>query len=66
MAHVKITVNGRPVDQWIDEEENAEIRQFYRAELGSLCKIARQPIASHKPIKNITRSLQQGATVRLA
>jgi hypothetical protein len=41
MASVKVTVNGRPVDVWIDEEENQEIKQFYQGELRGLKKITK-------------------------
>lgn len=58
MAAVKVTVNGRPVDVWIDEEENQEIYQFYAGELRGMKKLTHRPILTHQPIRNITRPVQ--------
>ena len=55
MAQVKVTVNGRPVDVWVDEEENQEIYQFYASELRSMKKLSHRPMLTHQPIKNVTR-----------
>ena len=58
MAQVKVTVNGRPVEMWIEEEETQEISAFYQAELRGFRKTCRRPIVSKQPIRNVTRPIQ--------
>jgi hypothetical protein len=65
MAAVKVTVNGRPVDVWIDEEQNQEIRTFYKQELYGLKKSTRHQIVSNA-IRNVTRPVYVGNAVRFA
>lgn len=60
MAQVKVTVNGRPVEMWIDEEETCEIQDFYRSEMRGFAKTCRRPVISRQAIKNTTRAIQAG------
>jgi len=64
MAHVKVTVNGRTVDQWIDEEESSKIRSFYFSELKRMGRMKKQPIISAKPIINHSTVERDGRNVR--
>lgn len=66
MAAVKVSVNGRPVDVWIDEEEGQEqeIRTFYKQELYGLKKSTRHQIISHATMRNVTRPVYVGNAVR--
>ena len=60
MAQVKVTVNGRLVDKWIEEEEGAEIQSFYRAELGSIKKATRAHITSAPSTRAVTKVKDAG------
>lgn len=60
MAQVYITVNGRKVEAWIDEEETQDIRKFYASEMQGFRKACHRPIVSKQGIKNVTRPVQAG------
>ena len=62
MAYIKITVNGRSVEQWIDEEENQDIRQFYTAELRMMGRTSRRQIVTHtRPQQSKVEQLGNGS-----
>jgi len=59
MAHIKVTVNGRPVDMWIEEDESREksneVQAFLQAEMRGFRKTCRRPSVSAPVMKNHTR-----------
>jgi hypothetical protein len=56
MAQVKVTVNGRAVDVWIDEEQTQEVRDFYQAEMKGFRKACKKSTVSSMKMKNVTRA----------
>lgn len=52
MANVTVSVNGKPVEQYIGEERGKEIAEFVAFEFRQVSRWGRQPIISAKPIRN--------------
>lgn len=50
MALENITVNGKPLKQFIEKEKSDEIREFYRFELRCMSKGGRNLLSSQKYI----------------
>lgn len=64
MAQVKVTVNGRSVDMWLEEEHEKEltkdIRSFYAEELKGFRKTCRRPSISANGMRNVSRVVAVG------
>lgn len=59
-GRVSITVNGRPVQEYIGEEEGKEIRNFYYSELRGLRRGTKHHIISAHSGRNTSKVTQVG------
>jgi len=55
-----VTVNGRPVKEYLDEEKSREVQQFLRDELRSFGRCCRHHSSSQNGNRNRTRVVDAG------
>jgi hypothetical protein len=52
MAQVTVTVNGKPLKEFVERERNREIECFFMNEIRSLRRISHRPIVSAQPVRS--------------
>jgi hypothetical protein len=55
MAKVTVSVNGKPVGQYIGDEKSREIQQFLQQELRGFGRYSRGHIITKTPIRTTSR-----------
>lgn len=55
-----ITVNGKPVQQYLDQAKSREVQEFLRDELRSFGRCCRHQISSKNGNRNRTRVVDAG------
>jgi len=57
MAQVTVTVNGRPVREFISQERDNEIADFYKSEMRGFRRTCRRPAAGSTFKGNTTKPI---------
>ena len=57
---VTVTVNSRPVVEYVRQEISKEIQDFYRSELRGMGRVSRRQILSGPSTRNVSKVEQLG------
>jgi hypothetical protein len=59
-GRVSISVNGRPVQEYLGEEESKGIGNFYYSELRGMRGVSHRHVSTAKPMRNVSRAKEVG------
>ena len=67
MAQITVTVNGRPVKEFVEQERNQEIQKFITQELRMMGRATRRHSVSGQAVRSTTKIEQVGnGSIRFA